>query len=133
MRGAGDLYQAAAEGDEQFVELVVGSGGLTPNVGDCHGRTALHLAASNAHLAIVQFLVAQPVWATGRAGRPCQSMRKCFPETALHVKLFHTFALAKRAFREATEDSTVIVLIRQPDCLSQLAGRLRYMVGVHAT
>lgn len=36
MRCAGDLFQAAAEGDEQFVELMVGSGGLTPNVADYH-------------------------------------------------------------------------------------------------
>ena len=64
--GAGDLFRAAAEGDSEFVELLVASGGLSPNVADFHGRTALHLATSNAHLGIVQFLVAQPV-------RPCSA------------------------------------------------------------
>ena len=46
----------------------MGSGGLSPNVADFHGRTALHLATSNAHLAIVQFLVAQPVRPRDAAG-----------------------------------------------------------------
>ncbi|KAK9831937.1 hypothetical protein WJX81_001333 [Elliptochloris bilobata] len=59
-RVKGDLFRAAAEGDEAFVELLVGSGGVLPNAADYHGRTALHLATANAHLSIVQFLVAQP-------------------------------------------------------------------------
>ena len=42
------------------MELLVGSSGLAPSVADFHGRTALHLAAANAHLPIVQLLIAQP-------------------------------------------------------------------------
>ena len=36
--------------------------------------------------------------AAGRAGRLCQSIRKCFPEPALHVKPFHTFVNASTPY-----------------------------------
>ena len=53
----------------------MGSGGLPPNVADFHGRTALHLATSNAHLAIMQFLVVQPVRPRS-AGQQSQSFAR---------------------------------------------------------
>jgi len=57
------------------VELLVGSSGLAPSVADYHGRTALHLAAANGHLPIVQFLVAQPV----RPAAPPPAFALCAP------------------------------------------------------
>ena len=62
------------------VEEVLAGGGVEADDGDFHGRTALHLAASNGHLATARRLVLgaapadpplrQPLWHALRASKP---------------------------------------------------------------
>ncbi|KAK9811376.1 hypothetical protein WJX72_002779 [[Myrmecia] bisecta] len=58
-KAKGALFKAAVEGDAAYVELLINNG-MDPNTSDYNQRTPLHLAASNGHLHIVQFLCAQP-------------------------------------------------------------------------
>ena len=50
------FIKAAADGDIDEVEMLLASGDLDVNEGDYDKRTALHLAAGNGHLDIVQLL-----------------------------------------------------------------------------
>ncbi len=48
------------DSDAAYVELLI-SNGMDPNTSDYNQRTPLHLAASNGHVHIVQFLCSQQV------------------------------------------------------------------------
>ncbi|KAK9861698.1 hypothetical protein WJX84_004552 [Apatococcus fuscideae] len=53
------LVDAAARGSLEEVDFMLGSGDVEVDDGDYHQRTALHLAASNGHIAMVRHLVLQ--------------------------------------------------------------------------
>ena len=57
---AGALFTASVDSDAAYVELLI-SNGMDPNTSDYNQRTPLHLAASNGHVHIVQFLCSQQV------------------------------------------------------------------------
>ena len=76
------------------VEEVLAGGGVEADDGDFHGRTALHLAASNGHLATVRRLVlggAPLCCTTGPASSACAAfhsncsitLRLAFKETRM--------------------------------------------------
>jgi len=52
-----DLIDAAAKADKATIENLVRNNGVDVNAGDYDKRTAIHLAASEGNLAIVEFLV----------------------------------------------------------------------------
>ena len=51
------LCSAAHEGWEAGLRELISVMGLSPDLGDYDGRTAMHLAASAGHLAVLRFLV----------------------------------------------------------------------------
>ncbi|KAK9848396.1 hypothetical protein WJX84_008432 [Apatococcus fuscideae] len=53
------LVDAAARGSIEEVDFMLGSGDVEVDDGDYHQRTALHLASSNGHIAMVRHLVLQ--------------------------------------------------------------------------
>ena len=70
--------------------------------------------------------------AAGRAGRLCQNIRKCFPEAALHVKLFHAFVAASTPHVRQQRTAQSQCSLGNRSAYHSLLG-LRYMAGVHAT
>ena len=88
---AGALFTASVDSDAAYVELLI-SNGMDPNTSDYNQRTPLHLAASNGHVHIVQFLCGQQVMVQFTAcrvlelsrGAPACAVGSCCTP-ALHV------------------------------------------------
>ena len=125
---AGALFTASVDSDAAYVELLI-SNGMDPNTSDYNQRTPLHLAASNGHVHIVQFLCSQQVRVPStactvqelsRRAPACAASSCCQP--ALHVPR-HTPKGAQLSRRTLPPMQGVVQVAHRPKCRAPAVGQ----------
>ena len=126
---AGALFTASVDSDAAYVELLI-SNGMDPNTSDYNQRTPLHLAASNGHVHIVQFLCSQQVMVQSTACRvqalsrrvpACAAGSCCKP--ALHVPRLPSRGAPRVSRRTLPPVAWVLEIAHRPKCRAPPVGQ----------